>query len=1089
MSDDSPSTPPPPSPDEPAGADAGSTPSAESSAASASSPAEAAATEVARDAARPETSGSASAPSSTSLTDQARRLRLPWARSRTAGVVVFVLAGVALALMMANEGQLPRGALIGLVVALVGAAGLLEALGVRTLDVARSAAGLVATRSVDWKGVLLHPGTLGALAAIALLAPSIGRFALWDPWETHYGEVAREILARDDWISLWWCQDGWFFSKPILIFWTEAISLSAFGINYLPDANPANSEIAIRFPVFLFSVAAVSLCATAVGRVWGRRAGIVAGLVLATTPHFFLLSHQAITDMFFGASVAMAMSCLLLALTTDPDRQAPVVRIGPLVLSARHLVLGLLIAVALPQILYLVTRNVTMVEGFRFAWHVDRFESGSAGNDQVPGNQPGAPATPVVKWLQPIIQGGIWAVMLVGLIALTRKETRVRHLWLLAFYFFAALGFMGKGIPGIALPGLVALLYLVATRKWSLLRDLRIGSGVLLTIVVAAPWFVACTVRHGDQFINRLLIHDHINRLASGVHGDTGSVQYFIWQIGYSAFPWIALAPAAIVSFLWSAKARSGSDDDPRTIGYRLLSLWFAASFALFSIMVTKFHHYIFPAVPPLALLVAVLLDRYLAAAPTLREPIRLFGGIGGALVGVVALAIGIAGLLGDPRGVHPYVERAPGASTRDATLASRDRVERLRASAWSPVPCAALIGVGALLLGVVAWSWRRRDGIEEDETTADRVQGATGGEQTAGAAAGVVPVGAAAPPPPAGAAQMSGPDPAARAAATRQIILGAGILVVGLGVTGATYSAASESPSGGSYVIAYGAILAGIVRIITALVRLQGATVQAPLVPATAGASGGSPPSGSSDGAPETGEGAPSASASEDVPSPVRVLLEGHWRSVALGAAAVAGAIVVGFVGRDLAWVTTAKPAGYERLIHLFVYNYERVWPDVFDYSPILTGFAVVATLLAFLLAFRRVRAGASLGLLAFGVVFTYWTLDVYMLDLTPHWSQGPAIRKYYEVRRGPHEEILAFQMNWKGENFYTGNRVGVFVDLDTTALRRWADQHRGQRHFFLTEPSRLNGLRSALGGNVEVEHITTERDNNKFVLVAVRL
>jgi hypothetical protein len=36
-----------------------------------------------------------------------------------------------------------------------------------------------------------------------------------------YGEVAREILSRDDWISLWWAQEDWFWSKPIFIFWIE----------------------------------------------------------------------------------------------------------------------------------------------------------------------------------------------------------------------------------------------------------------------------------------------------------------------------------------------------------------------------------------------------------------------------------------------------------------------------------------------------------------------------------------------------------------------------------------------------------------------------------------------------------------------------------------------------------------------------------------------------------------------------------------------------------------------------------------------------------------------------------------------------
>ena len=72
----------------------------------------------------------------------------------------------------------------------------------------------------------------------AMYLPWLGATGLWDPWETHYGEVAREILARDDWISLWWAQEDWFWSKPILIFWMEALSMGAFGVDFHPDAIP-----------------------------------------------------------------------------------------------------------------------------------------------------------------------------------------------------------------------------------------------------------------------------------------------------------------------------------------------------------------------------------------------------------------------------------------------------------------------------------------------------------------------------------------------------------------------------------------------------------------------------------------------------------------------------------------------------------------------------------------------------------------------------------------------------------------------------------------------------------------------------------
>ena len=102
----------------------------------------------------------------------------------------------------------------------------------------------------------------------------LGQFGLWDPWETHYGEVAREILARDDWITLWWAQDDWFWSKPILIFWIEALTWSALGMPFEPDSNPAHPEWVMRLPHYVLSISA--LMALLRGRwraCFGRRAG------------------------------------------------------------------------------------------------------------------------------------------------------------------------------------------------------------------------------------------------------------------------------------------------------------------------------------------------------------------------------------------------------------------------------------------------------------------------------------------------------------------------------------------------------------------------------------------------------------------------------------------------------------------------------------------------------------------------------------------------------------------------------------------------------------------------------------------------
>jgi hypothetical protein len=188
------------------------------------------------------------------------------------------------------------------------------------------------------------------------------------------------------------------------------------------------------------------------------------------------------------------------------------------------------------------------------------------------------------------------------------------------------------------------------------------------------------------------------------------------------------------------------------------------------------------------------------------------------------------------------------------------------------------------------------------------------------------------------------------------------------------------------------------------------------------------------------------------------------------------------------MSWITDARPQGYERLIHLFVYNYDRPWPEHLDYRPILTAFAIVATVIVLASAVTVLRPLAARAYLGVALAFTVWALDVYLIDLSPHWGQRELVQRYYELRTGPEEPLVAWQMNWKGENFYTGNRVSVFVQLDNRELTTWVDQRPGTTAYFMLEHSRLGSLRSAVR-NATFEEITDTRLNNKFILVRGRI
>jgi len=934
-------------------------------------------------------------------------------RTRIEGAVLAVVGLGATFALMSNQGQVPRGPLWGFLTLLLGVGGLLHAFGLfrqstdgatRLFDTSfgrlegepvwRSLPyGLAASASIVILGALLggydhlpltfslalaalvpaslsRPGLLVFVIVSAIYLPLLSVYGAWDPWETHYGEVTREILSRDDWISTWWAQENWFFSKPIYIFWSEALSMGALGVNYLPDAHPLHPELALRLPHYLLAMASLATVYVTVSRIFTKRAGVLAALVLASSPLFFFIARQAVTDMPLVANLTIAMCMLILALREDPEREIPVYRVGNFSVGMREAVMGLFSLLVLPQALYLISRNVTRF-GVLFSWHTDSFLYGSAGNNGVPGNAALHEVQPAFDGTlaQPAAQGVIWLIGFALIFYAMKKERRVQGMYMMLFYIACGLAFMGKGIPGFALPGLIALFYLVVTGHWKTLTQghLRVMSGALTVCAVGLPWYVAMFIRHGNRFTDQLLIDDHINRLLVGVHGDKGTIQYYIEQVGYATFPWAGLALAALLGWAWYRDVEGGAAKarDKRML-LVLVSAWFFATFTLFSAMITKFHYYIFPAVPPAAIAVGIFLDRLWARPDESSGPRRIVGTLV-AMGAPLLLIVGIAGSYGDVRGILP--EGVTGAAVHQWVFEHP----------WPFMTARALILGGALLMILAAWLLRN----EAD-------------------------------------------DVAWRPEDTKQKAV---LAVASLGLLG---------------VLLHGALPALVAALsLVILIALVGRI---------------------------------------EVPAGSRAI------RASMGIAVLIAAVVDAFVGRDLAWATAARPEGYERLIQLFVYNYSRAWPDQFDYRPILTGFAVVCTGLVGISAFRGVRPVASRALLGAALIFTAWNLNVYMIDLSPHWGQRELVFKYYDLRTGPEEPLIAWQMNWKGENFYTGNHVYAFVDLDNAKLRTWVGQHAGTTAYFLLEHSRLGNLRGVLTGH-PVEPVTDLRFCNKFILVKVTL
>jgi len=852
---------------------------------------------------------------------------------------------------------------------------------------------------VDELGVdrpLLQRHGFWVLAIGALLFfPAMGLQSLWDPWETHYGEVAREILSRDDWVSLWWAQDGWFWSKPILNFWIQSLAMASLGTHFQPDmmmtgasgAWTAHPEWVVRTPNVLMTLMAMYLLYRGVAKVFGRRAGFLGALVLATMSDWFFLAHQTMTDMPFVAAMTGAMGLLLNGLNTREDERVRVYEIDALGrkwrLSLWHMVFGIVLLCALPQILYLLSRNIELVvwgngpKGFRIHW--DEFRSGSAINCGTPGNEAcvmhnpasvpkSVGANPVGMWpsivryfggFEPSLQALAWGLVLGGALYLNWGERRARRLLYISAWFCAAIATMAKGPAGFGLPMLCAFAYVATKRRWSELLRLEILTGVLVILAVAMPWYVAMYVRHGSPFTDRLIFHDMFNRAFSHVHdtneGDDTGIRFYLWQLGYALFPWTGLAPLGLIwgfrrsdsaiSRTWSSITGSingkGASGDGAAVGDAsvMLVMWFLFAFFLFTFMGTKFHHYIFPAVPPVAMLIGVVLDDVIGDKALVRR----------GMMPVYAIGLGIGAALATWGASRAW----PGSVFGAAPAAG---------SEGSTVLAIAICGVGLVVTVAVAFVLQSQPG--DEDTAGQRVAAAT-----------------------------------------------------------------DVSPYRGG-------------------VKVEGEPIE-------------------------------------------ESRRRGHEQLMVAGAALL-GALVLLLVGRDL----VIKPEGSDqpgaiRLLQLFTYNYKRAWPESLDFAAVLGGFVVVGVLLSLALSVRSLRRHAAAAFCAFALVWALWGLDVYMVKTSPHWGQHEVIEAYYKDRKGPEEPLVAYQMNWKGENFYMGNHVPAFVSSGAT-FQTWLKTQKEQKGvkvmFFVTEHSRTGGLRGEVGAK-SYKEITDKTICNKFILVRAEL
>ena len=128
--------------------------------------------------------------------------------------------------------------------------------------------------------------------------------------EGRYVEIPREMVASGDWVTP--RLDGVkYFEKPPLLYWLEAIAIRLFGVQ----------AWALRLWLALFALAGCLVVYAAGRRLFGRRAGLLAAAVLATSPLYYFLSQSITVDMPVAVLMTGALLAALLGLESPPGRR------------------------------------------------------------------------------------------------------------------------------------------------------------------------------------------------------------------------------------------------------------------------------------------------------------------------------------------------------------------------------------------------------------------------------------------------------------------------------------------------------------------------------------------------------------------------------------------------------------------------------------------------------------------------------------------------------------------------------------------------------------------------------------------------
>ena len=195
-----------------------------------------------------------------------------------------------------------------------------------------------------------------------------------------------------------------------------------------------------------------------------------------------------------------------------------------------------------------------------------------------------------------------------------------------------ALGVLSKGLIGVALPGLVLLIWLLWTRQLKKVLYLPWLSGLALFAVIALPWFWFAE-RQFPGMLDYMFGKHQVGRFSATTFNNGQPWWFYGLCLAVLLFPWLFLVLNQAVAQARRAQAATNSI---ASAWPALCWIWLLAIIGFFSIPSSKIIGYALPVMPPLALLAALGWDDAMARLKlATRAQGRLFAALCVASLGI----------------------------------------------------------------------------------------------------------------------------------------------------------------------------------------------------------------------------------------------------------------------------------------------------------------------------------------------------------------------------------------------------------------------------------------------------------------------